>query len=286
MKREKKLPSIWVVISSMLVVVLYACGTIQTEHPNAEYTMSGSSDNTSTFELVFFPSYPNGFTAESVRKQSELDTERWLSKKEGPKARLAHFVLTVVPKASWSETHRESQNLMQNFEREKIGFFYQQQLAASILRSYCISMNPTLDVQKATEYYLEFLRRFNSYGDINLFARSLLVLQSYWSPEKIANVADEVLKSHQKHSGNKFSAETFFQQRLKTFNGTSGHSVASDQKSLQKIRQEFKNDLPEYLKKRDYVWKYSEGGKKEFNPMPHIESLVALSLLAEKQNQK
>jgi hypothetical protein len=113
---------------------------------------------------------------------------------------------------SWRESHIIAQNFANEIPQLHLSFDVHQNLASAMLYYVLLEEEPTVEVQKAIEYYLNILLEYKNYQEANILARSLIKLQGFWSDDKISNLSNEIINDYTKRVGHKSDMVNLFFQ--------------------------------------------------------------------------
>ncbi|MFY8000895.1 MAG: hypothetical protein ACOVSW_20045 [Candidatus Kapaibacteriota bacterium] len=101
------------------------------------------------------------------------------------------FARDATKMESWSQVHGAAQECINKTAQGYYAFYAHQLIATTMLNTYFLLQKPTPDVQKAVGYYMDILVKYQNYADPNLKSAMLSILIGYWSPDKIAEVAQK-----------------------------------------------------------------------------------------------
>ncbi|TAE29735.1 MAG: hypothetical protein EAZ92_05965 [Candidatus Kapaibacterium sp.] len=142
-------------------------------------------------------------------------------------------MMSKIRKAkNWQEADVLGRQLIQDYEREEVLFFIQQQVASGMLRSYFIHEKATPETQQVMGYYMDMLVRNKYFSDPCLFAQVLPKLQGHWNTQQIADIAQKTLpygtRIYAEWKGQPFTLENYFLAKVKSTNKS-----ITDDKTLQ-----------------------------------------------------
>lgn len=122
---------------------------------------------------------------------------------------MSEFSKAAPKMKSWQEVHNAAKECITKTTGTFGAFYVQQMIATTMLNTYFMMHKPTLEVQQAVGYYMDILTQHKNYLDPNLKATVLPMLIGYWSPEKIASVAQ---KNFEKTTNNYKAKEVWLQE--------------------------------------------------------------------------
>lgn len=140
---------------------------------------------------------------------------------------------------SWREAHQFTQKFISETQEDRFAFIHQQYAAASILRNFFMYVKTTPESQEIMAYYLDIMKKYKSFQEINLIVQILTKMQGYWNDEKITEYANLAISDYNVRrsipiTGKPFSTEVYFTeqaQKLAT-SGNSSNSIKDTYSSL------------------------------------------------------
>lgn len=182
-------------ITTALSMLLVCCAT-------QSNIQSGSSQNSDiatltdykgvsgkSFSLAAFMKFPDGMSSSDFAEQVSTF-------QNSPETALANkFLEEVSNKNKWQDIDRLARNFVNEVRGKQYAWYYHQAVAAGILGQYLTVQPPTIEVQKAIEYYLDLLLYYKTYNEVITFSKALPMLNGYWSNERLLETTMVCYKS-------------------------------------------------------------------------------------------
>lgn len=277
-----------------LAVLASACGVTNQTQQNTVPTAALSNDpvvtkleNNRIFIWAALVSLPEGMTQDDY---SDVYRQYLKSVEYQQHERI---IRTISTTNSWREAHQFTQKFISETRDDRFTFIHQQYAAASILRNFFMYIKPSRESQEVMAYYLDILKRYKSFQEINLIVQILPKMQGYWTDEKITEYAKVAIGDYNTRrsipiTGQPFSTEKYFTEKaqnlvksgnsLNSVNGASSVSDSDIRETAKKLRTSFVGDIDTMLDKaRTFdTNKFSRDWL-----IPKWDSIVLLGLLAE-----
>lgn len=192
---SKTSTAIWMV--AIILPFLMSCST------TGNVTVSSSTlSSTVTSDLVisepankvFFGSitYPDNM---SILDQEDI---HWAFKREKTlQIAYSKLVHTAQGIQDWRGIHSEAQRLIESSRDGQFELIISQLVSANILRHFFVNAEVNPEMQKAAEYYLDILVKYNAFKEKRIFAKMLPKMKGFWANQKISDIASHCLESKQ-----------------------------------------------------------------------------------------
>ncbi len=151
-------------------------------------------------ELRSFVQLPNGIKEEDFENYRRA---KILNSRANTK--VFNLVMNLQKINSWQEADKQARVCLEGIKNEEDAWYHSQMVAATMVKTYLLSLPPDLEVQRAVEFYINTLFQYNNYNEVVMIARALPMLKGYWTNEKLYQVA---LK-HYQHINNKVPASIY-----------------------------------------------------------------------------
>lgn len=164
-----------------------------------------------------------------------------------------------IPFTTWQEPHKAVSAFIEKTKADFTLIVDHQMLAVGMLQNCLFLQNPTTEVQKAIEYYVDVLQYYHNYKEYYVYSKALPMLYGYWSDEKISNTAAKIIDKSGKNEWKTSSTwptlvEKFFRAKLPEQSTLTKSDVQHSAKIKQVKEKFWQEDLmkfPKYHKVQD-----------------------------------
>jgi hypothetical protein len=213
---------------------LWSCGSLEkTALQNESDLLVGNTANTkntaqgvfgSFHEIHYLPQIPDNMRLSEYRKLvRQMSAEEY--KRTGQRPQWEQWLQDLWEKhlfvtfTSWQEPHKAVVSFIDKTKGNFALVVEHQMLAAAMLQNCLFFQEPTPEVQRAVEYYLNVLEYYHNYQEVYIYSKALPTLYGYWPDEKISNTAATIISKTAKRNwltSNEWSpsVEKFFRAKL------------------------------------------------------------------------